>query len=282
MQYCSVNGQIISLKSPALQVSNRAYKYGLGCFETIRVVNGRIPLFNFHYQRLVESSFLLRQSHLAITETEMRSQIIDLCKENNCLSDARVRFTYYGGNGGLNESGDWGYTIEAEPLPEGYKSFSKSDCRAILYSEQKKMRGKYAGIKSTNYLLYILAKRYALENGFQEAIIVNDNNHIIETSIGNVFFVKNNALFTPPLSSGCVDGVMRKYLMRFAINNGMEVLEKDCVEEDLVDADEIFYTNALVGIQSITEFGGGKYEAVFSEDLYTQIIEPLFSTKASE
>ncbi|RUM62382.1 MAG: hypothetical protein DSY59_00295 [Persephonella sp.] len=102
--------------------------------------------------------------------------------------------------------------------------------------------------KTTNYMLNVLAKRYAIEKGCDDAILLNENDEITETTSANIFWVKGNTLYTPALECGLVEGITREKIIKNAREVGLEVEEGRYGLRDLLDADYIFVSNSLNGI----------------------------------
>jgi branched-chain amino acid aminotransferase len=105
-----------------------------------------------------------------------------------------------------------------------------------------------------------------------DCLIINTENRICDSTIANVFWIKNGTIFTPPLSEGCVAGVMRSHLLTELPLQGYTVEEKTAVADDLVDADEIFLTNAISGLRWVSDFKGKKYGNTISTKIFHSTI----------
>ena len=123
-------------------------------------------------------------------------------------------------------------------------------------------------LKTTNKLINITGSIFAKENGFDNCLLMNDAKNIVEALNGNVFLVTENKIITPPLSEGCLNGIMRKQILRIAkkIEN-LEVIEAIISPFELQKADELFVTNIIKGIQPITKYRKKDYESKISNQL---------------
>jgi branched-chain amino acid aminotransferase len=125
----------------------------------------------------------------------------------------------------------------------------------------------------------VLAAMEARENGWDDSILMNEKGNVCEALSSNLFIVSNDVFFTPPLSSGCVDGVMRKTVMEILRQQGAKVEETDLKPTDLWQADEIFLTNASKGIQSIVSLQGRERLPIHrAETLVQQLNNIVFQT----
>src|SRR6185436_14873491 len=249
------NGQVLSGDEPVLNADNKSYRYGDGLFETMKVVRGMIPLADLHFERLFSGlKTLAFNVHPLISAEKFYEEIRLLCKKNNCEMLARVRLSVSRGNGGINDEKDqMQYLIECWPLVEANE---KKDGYIIdIFPGARKSCDAFSNLKSANYLPYVMAARFARQNNFDDCLVLNVHERIADASIANVFVVKKGKLFTPPLSEGCINGVMRRYLLE--AYKGKEMV---LTVGDLLDADELCLTNSVNGIRSVKQFRTKKYD----------------------
>lgn len=276
MNHICFNGKIIDASEPVFTSTNRGYRYGDGFFETMRVANRTIPLLTYHIKRIQYSLQLLGYTEPVHSLAEIVDQIFELCEKNKCSHSARVRLSFSNGNGSVFDANqNMDYLIEAVELNSGYNTLNENGLTTGLCHSVKKSCDSYANLKSANYLFSRVAAEFAKEKSWDDALILNQHNHICETTVTNIFWIKNNEIFTPPLSEGCVKGVMRAYL----INTIGNVAEKICTLEDLKNADEIFLTNAVTGIRWVWKFENTTYHHKKTSTLYKELISPLFHEK---
>ena len=117
----------------------------------------------------------------------------------------------------------------------------------------------YSRFKTCNSLPYVMAGIYAQEQNTDDAVLFSGD-HISETSIANIFLVSNRKILTPPLDSGCLDGVMRKQILELAKSLKIPAVEKKLRRRDLLQADEVFLTNTLRGIIPVKRFEQTQWE----------------------
>ncbi len=113
-----------------------------------------------------------------------------------------------------------------------------------------------------------MAAMYAKETRKSDCFVLNTHKRICDASIANVFWVKNKKIYTPPLSEGCIAGVMRKNLLQ-KIDG---IIQQPCEISDLQNADEIFLTNAISGLRWVTEFNGKVYGNTICREIFHSTI----------
>lgn len=268
------NGVYHNETDPVLQVSNKSYRYGDGFFETIKVWKGAIVLDTYHQERIQRSLALLHYitpAHFSIKL--IFDQAVQLCEKNACSHAARIRLSFSNGNGGLFDGDDkLQYIIEAWPLEPANNAFNENGLVTGFFAAIKKSCDSYANIKSASALLYSVAANYSKQQKWNDCMILNQRENICESTIANLFWVKDGYLFTPALTEGCVDGVMRAYL----IDQIGTVTETPCRPEDLLQADEVFLTNAIRGIRWVKSIENISYQSYISRKLHQQYIQSLF------
>ena len=127
-------------------------------------------------------------------------------------------------------------------------------------------------LKSTNKMVQITGSVFAHENGLQNCLLVNDEKNVIEALQGNLFMLTGNRLVTPPVSDGCLNGVMRRQVLALAQKvEGLEVVEASISPFDLQKADELFITNVIKGIQPITKYRKKEFVSIMASDLLKRL-----------
>lgn len=252
MPYLCFNGVFSDAQVPVIPAANKAYRYGDGFFETLRVHRASIPLWDLHRNRILRSIALLNYSFAAdVAPDRLYKEILELCSLNGCPESARVRLSFSNGNGGLFDRSELHYLIEAgafAPAPD-------KGLQLGIYDELPKEVHRFSGIKLANAFIYSRAAQFCSRKGWSDCVILNNDQQVIETSISNLFWAKNGDLFTPPVTDGCVAGVFRSYLLTAEPG----ITERSCTLETLKEADALFLTNALRGIRKVTQFDGTHY-----------------------
>jgi branched-chain amino acid aminotransferase len=277
MGHICLNGKIVPDQAPVLPASNRGYRYGAGLFETMKVIQGKIGLANFHFERLICSLQILKISlPKQITIERLEKEIKELCEENSCSARARVRFSVSGGNGGLYDSdNEFTYLIECWPLDDAFSTLNEPGLIIDVFPDARKSIDKFSNLKSASCLPYVMAALWAKENKLNDALILNAGEKICDATIANIFWVKDGVVFTPPLSEGCINGVMRRYLLMNLQTIQYKVHEEKLKVFDLEEADEVFLTNAISGIRWVKQFRKKIYGSQLTEKIYTELIRDV-------
>jgi branched-chain amino acid aminotransferase len=275
--YFNHNGKLFEVSDPALSICNHSYRYGDGLFETMKMVNGKINLIDFHFERLFYSMQVLGfRVPVLFSEKEITNQINQLAEKNNCSKLARIRLAVSRGEGGVNDCDDkLQYTIECFAADENINRLNENGFTVDIFPGAIKSCDKFSNLKSSSYLHYVMAARFAKENKLNDALVLNQHNRICEASIANLFWIKDKIVYTSPLSEGCVAGTMRKYLLKNIPFIDIIVLEADCNIEDLMNADEVFLTNAVYGIRWVKQLGNKQYACNLISSIYKLLMAPL-------
>lgn len=254
---CIYNGHLISLYEPAISFANRAFRYGDSLFETIRFSKGKVMFLADHIQRIKLSMTVLRMNVPGEFNTiNIQSLILHLIEQNDIDSDARIRLTVFRNDGGYYtpDTNDISFLIEAEVLETKGYIINQKGLWVDVYAEIKKPISKIANLKTGSALIYVMAGLTKKSLKLDDCLLINDNGHIIESISSNIFVVKNGSLYTSPLSDGCIDGVMRKQILAIASANRILTFEQSLTLNTLMTGDEVFFTNAIKGIQWVGQF----------------------------
>ncbi len=274
-KYCILNGHLISVYEPAVAFSNRAFRYGDALFETIRVCNNKLLFLKDHVMRLKLGMTVLRYNVPAEFLTEnIQTLIIQLLKHNAHAPNARIRLTVFRNEGGYYspETNDISFLIESEELPTTFE-LNQKGLWVDLYGDMKKPINKLSNLKTANALFYVMAGLAKQSMKLDECLLINENGNICETISSNIFVVKNGTLYTPPLNEGCLAGVMRKQIMALATAHKILVFESIVTDYSFNNADEVFLTNAIQGVQWV-----GQYKQKY----YTNNTAQLFIDKLNK
>lgn len=258
MRYINYNGNIYNEHETLLQPGNRGFKYGDGFFETLAMFNRKMPLLDFHWSRLEFTAEVLSAVLPKRLDMErLESMIMDLALVNDAVQNARVRIQFFRKGAGLYlpDEEELGYVISMDALASslfecgnGLTAGIKEDCYKPV--------SMTSDLKTTNCLSYVLAAQFAKAEGWDEIVLLNHYGQICESLYSNVIVVKDTKLITPDLDSGCINGVMRTYLMAM-LEEGLE--ERPVEMAELLEADEILLTNAVRGVQWIKVLGSRTY-----------------------
>lgn len=272
------NGSIVSEDANIL-VQNRGFLYGDAVFETLKIVNGKILFLEDHYFRLMSSMRVIRMEiPMDFTMEYLEEQILNLVKDNGFESSSRARITVCRNDGGyyLPQNNTVSFLIQAVPLETKEYLLNEGQYEVDLYKDFYVTKQLLSSIKTTNRLINVTGSIYANENGLDNCILLNDSKNVVEALQGNIFMVNGNRLSTPPVSEGCLNGVMRKQILGLAKKiNGIEVVEEIISPFDLQKADELFVTNVIKGLQSITKYRKKEFSNEVSRALIAELNESL-------
>ena len=268
------NGTIVSQDANIL-TQNRAFLYGDGVFETLKVINNKILFLEDHYFRLMSSMRVIRMEiPMNFTMEYLEKQILALVNKNGLSASSRARITVYRNDGGyyLPQNNTVSFLIHAVALQNTLYAVEKMNYEVDLYKDFYITKQLLSSIKTTNKIINITGSIFANENGLDNCLLLNDSKNVVEALQGNLFMVLGNKLITPPVSEGCLNGVMRKQIISLAkkIKN-LEVIEAAISPFDLQKAEELFITNVIKGIQPITQYRKKSFVSKVSVQLLQQL-----------
>jgi aminodeoxychorismate lyase len=276
--YINYNGFLYKEDENVFNAKNRGFRYGDALFETIRVIDGKPCLLEDHFIRLKKGMGVLKMRSANISFNELKDQIIKLIEKNHIKKGGRVRLTVFRSGDGLytpkNESKS--YVIEAKPFKDNQYVLNEKGLSIDVYNDLRRYRNVLSQIKTTNNIPQVLAGIYKQENGLDECIILNDQGRIAESLSSNIFLYKNNNLYTPSLDEGCMDGVMRKQVLTIAKDLNINVFEGMVNGSMLLQADEMFLTNAIRGIQWVVSYRQKRYFNKATKEIIEYINQSIF------
>ena len=254
------NGKILD-ESDQLS-NNRGFLYGDAVFETLKIVNNKILFWEDHYFRLMSSMRIIR---LDIPETYtpefLKENIIKIHQKKSLTGNSRVRITVFRYSSGKYrpESNTSSFIISSEEVKESNYILNNGDYKVDLFKDFYLDNQLISSIKSNNKIINVVASIYSNENGLKNCILLNKDKMVVEFINSNIFTVNQGKIYTPKLSSGCLNGVMRKNLINILRLNSFEVFEEDISTFDLTKSDEIFGTNIIQGLFSVTNYRNKYY-----------------------
>jgi branched-subunit amino acid aminotransferase/4-amino-4-deoxychorismate lyase len=277
--FVHLNGKWLKKENASVSINNRSFRFGDGCFETMRLISGQIPLADFHFQRLFTTLEKLQFSWPSFfTPTYLMAQIEELASKNGHQKNARIRMTLFRGNGGLYdpENLNVNWLIQTWPLEELSPKLHQNGLEIGIYPGGFKAADAFANLKTNNFLLYSQAALYAKQQHWNDALVLNHRGAIADATIANFFLIKGNHIITPPLSDGPLAGVMRRYLLEQLPRHQFTVAEETIFPAMLAGADAAFISNAVFGIRWIRSIGENLYQPLQTHAIYGKIIYPLF------
>jgi len=247
------NGQLLPRTEVQVDLEDRAYQFGDGVYEVIRVYGGQLFLLNPHLDRLVRSARAIRLD-LPWSPSQLANQLRELVAANR-LVDGAVYLQVSRGVAPRAHAFPRASqpVLVAYPLPASRPTEAQE--RGVRATFVEDIRWLRCDIKSLNLLANVLAKETAVERGAQEAIL-HRGETVTEGSASNVFIVQGRVLRTHPANHLILDGITRRFVLDLAAREGISTVEAPFTREDLLNADEAFFTSTTQEIVPIVEVDG--------------------------
>jgi len=204
----------------------------------------------------------------------LENEIIKTLKASNLFEyTSRVRLSLYRSDGGFYfpTSRSLEYLIEVDELIEKPLSINISGLIIDVFHDHYKPNQTISNLKGGNSLVSVLSSIFANENDLDEAIILNLESNICETTASNIFIATDKHLVTPPISSGCVNGIVRKKILENASLWGYTIEEKNIKSFELIKSDEVFLTNSISWIQWVGSYKKKSFTNHISADLFKKL-----------
>ena len=269
------NGKTVRSDKLLISPNNRSFRYGDGFFETIKWANGAILFEKLHMERLFHSLAILQ----FIPPTYFNAAYIlnavnGLIQKNQHHFLARVRITIFRGEGGIYDQQNHfpNLIIQTWDLNLSNNQLNENGLEIDIFKLAIKSADHYSGLKTNNYLPYLMGALWAKEHHLNDAVLLNSDGNIADSTIANVFIVTNGIIKTPALSEGPVAGIMRRFLINQLKVNSYEVEEGVVTVEEMQNANEIWLTNAIYGIRWVKLFGTINYTNKLASKIFHQLL----------
>ena len=259
------NGNLVPSSDAGLSFFNRGFSYGDALFETVKAVGNKLLFWEDHYFRLMASMRLLRMEiPMTFTPEYFVDQCVQLIQTQEVNSPAwRLRLTVF------RDSGGWytpnhnrvAFVISCEPLSQDRFLDEVTKYRVDLYKDHYVQAGMLPNLKTNNKILNVLGSIFAKENDLDNCILINDNKEVVEALQSNLFLLFGQEIHTPPLTSGCLDGIIRKQIIRLAKDLDLTLKETVINPFDLQKADELWLSNSIQGIRAVTNYRRKNYQS---------------------
>lgn len=248
----SFNQRIQPAADSSVRAVSSAALYGKGIFTTIAIYDGKPFLWEKHWRRLTANAATVGINIAESSEQTVASALAELIEENK-VTNGRERITFFD----ESSSGIWNFeserktilliiTADAREIPEHFK--------LTISPHRINTTSPLAGVKSCNYLEHLMAFDEAKSRGFNEAIRLNERGEVASACMANVFWLKDEKLYTPSLKTGCLPGTTREFILE-----NLECEEIEAGIESIQDADAIFLTSAGIRVLQVAEFDGSKF-----------------------
>ena len=262
----NINGNISSSAEAEFLLKNRGFHYGDALFESMRWVKNKIIFWDDHYHRLLESMRVLKMKiPTNFTAHFLYNEVQKIIHDS---APKRIKLMVWRNWGGkyTPDTNSVSYCIFAENLTAENYRIPQWIYRIGVYKEHRINPNLLSTLKTTNKMIHVLGSIYAREHNLDNGILLNEKMNVTEALNGNIIVVSGGKIQTPPLSEGCLNGVLRKQLFKHnAVITGFKIEEKPLRLDDLFKADELWITNSVLGIIPVTDFDGIKYSKILAE-----------------
>jgi len=247
------NEQLLPIEKVRLSPGQAGVICGWGLFTTLRIVDGEAFAFERHWRRLEKDAAIIRMP-MPYAGSRVRVNLQEVIRANGVAEGcARIYLVY-------NQTGFWrsdeampdvDLVIYTAPLPT-----YREPLRLSLREHGRHAASPLAGVKTISWLPNVWSVAEAQREGFDEVILLNERGEVAECTAANVYMVKGETILTPPLSSGCLEGVTRGILFEIAGEAGVSVKEQVLRPEDLFGADEVFISSTNRNVIGVGEIAG--------------------------
>ena len=250
MEKVFLNDKLVDAGKAGVSVTDSGLLYGVGLFETMRTRKGVVFALKDHLDRLFFSAKTL-SINIGYDKDYITDAIYKVLRAND-LSDARMRLTVTGGP--MSQAAEQRKStllITATKLTAYPPEYYRKGVMVLLSPYRQNPNDPTTGHKVTSYFPRMIGLEFAHRKGAAEALWFTTDNRLAEGCISNVFLVKDSVLYTPPISTPVLAGVARKAVCKIAVDNSIELIEKDLSIDDVLSADEIFLTNVIMQVMPV-------------------------------
>ncbi len=234
-----LDGQMVKARTELIDSLLPGVVAGKGVFETMRVYNGKIFSLDKHFDRLFRGLRLLK-----IRSPYSNIQLgvyLDRTIKVNLIKEARIRLAVW------REKRQLRIAVVCQDIRSNWVQKDQKGIRAVVSSVIRK-KTQFSNIKSMEYHCFRQAFNEAKKQGYDEAILLNNRQEIVEGSRTNIFYIRKGALYTPMVKCGCLNGITRQIVIRLAQNLKIPMCVVAANIRMLLRSDETFVTNSLIGI----------------------------------
>jgi branched-chain amino acid aminotransferase len=269
----NLNTRLVNELPEGLALAQRGLYYADALFETVRIFEGRIPLMKAHWERLSRGLKQMRYSIPPVwSAVFFENEILKTAPPN-----ARARLSVWRAPGGLYapQNNEPQFLITTEVMESGMYEWLEEGIQIGFCDSIRLPVDNYSGLKTLNAARYVAAAQEAQERGWDDAILLNAYDRVCEATGSNVFWFEDETLCTPPLADGCVTGVLRDLLLTLTKASGRTIVEKTATFDHLLQAKELFLTNAVRGIRWVRVCEGTVFENTETSKLYELMVGHL-------
>jgi branched-chain amino acid aminotransferase len=254
-RYVAHNDRLSSIEDVRLSPGQAGLISGWGIFTTVRVFEGIPFAFERHWKRLERDA---NRTHIPFpfNAERVREQLGEVLRANHVKEGCARIYAIY------NQVGFWRSGEELPPVDliiysADLPSYSQQ-ARLGLREQGRHAASPLAGVKVTSWLTNVWSLQEAQREGFDEVVMLNERGEVAECTAANIFCVKGGRVATPPLNSGCLEGITRGVLLEVGAAAGVPVEEKKLLPQDLYAADEVFISSTNRNLLPVSEIASRK------------------------
>jgi len=249
------NERLVLIEKARLSPGQAGLICGWGIFTTMRIFRGEAFAYERHWRRLEKDAGIIKLP-MPYPAARVRVNLHEVIRANQVSEGAARVYLVYNNVGfwrGPEQMPQTDLIICTASLPE-----YKEPIRLGLRAHGRHAASPLSGVKSISWLPNVWAVAEAQNEGFDEVVLLNERGEIAECTAANIFAVRNRKVYTPPLNSGCLEGVTRGILFEIAPEAGISVVEQPMKPEDLFSADEVFISSTNRNLLAVGEIAGNK------------------------
>jgi branched-chain amino acid aminotransferase len=263
---CSINGKSKEKSNALISVFDNSLFYADGLFETLLAVGNRVVFLDDHLNRLEKGASLIGLK-IPTSRKKLATWIYSAVRKNSAAIK-KIRVTVTGG-----DSAFWSgkptkpriiIIVTEFKLPE-------TTCRLMISPYRVDNKSPFRNVKTLSFIIEMTSRKMAYSKGLDDAILINRSGYVAETTSANIFWIKNGRLYTPPLSAGCLDGMIRKHIFDIGRQKHIHTYEKNIKLVDLLNSDEIFITSSLKLILPVVSIHADKTFRFHSDRLTIEL-----------
>lgn len=279
MSIVFINGEFVPAEKAALSVANRAFRYADGCFEAVRIINGKPVFWAEHVDRLWGT--------LALLEIDTPFDHEQLCRWINTLLDvnavpggAMLRIMVFRQDGGtyFPLSNEGVVFMELRPLDDNVYARCPEGKLGGIFDRFVLPAHELGNHKTLNKTIHVTASVSSQKNGWDDAVILNHRGEIAEVISSNIYLAMEDRIITPSLDSGCLNGTIRKVLTANRSALPLPLFEEAVPLSALAEAHEVWTSNAAAGLQWFRQIGKHRYRGNLAQEVQEKLVELALSS----
>jgi branched-chain amino acid aminotransferase len=257
-RYVFRNDQLLPIEKVRLSPGQAGLICGWGIFTTLRISRGEAFAYERHWRRLEKDAALIRLP-MPYTAAKVRVHLHEVIRANK-VNEGCARIYLVNNQAGFWQSEEPHPAVDLIIYTAGLPEY-REPVRLTLREHGRHAASPLAGVKTISWLNNVWCLAEAQKEGFDEVVLLNERGEVTECTAANIFAITNGKVFTPPLNSGCLEGVTRGILFEIAPEAGVSIAEQTLRPENLSSADEVFISSTNRNLIGVGEIAGNRIAA---------------------